>query len=159
MKPRRLFAWAIRIGLAALFGYAGVMKLLDPEAFAREIANYQLVPSLAPHLAAVLPTTECVAALALLLPSAPWRRAGALAVAGLLAVFLVGVVSVVVRGVNIDCGCFGSGSGSVTGLTILRNVALAAAALYLVFEDGWVPSPERRGERVGAAPGVVGRPD
>ncbi len=154
----RLFAplnMALRLGLAALFLFAGLSKLAEPVGFAREIANYQFLPALAPHLAVVLPAAEIVAALGLLVPSSAYRRAAALLAAGLLASFSVAVISVVWRGVNIDCGCFGSGSGEISGLTVLRNVCLTAAALYLVFADrdeGSAASPpsDGLGDGVGA---------
>lgn len=132
---RIALAWFLRIGLAGLLLYAGLAKLHEPLVFAREIANYQLLPQLAPHVAATLPVLELVAALAMLLPGPRWRPAGALLAFGLMATFLVAVTSVVLRGVDIDCGCFGSGSGAVTWLTVVRNLGLSLAALYLVFED------------------------
>lgn len=134
-RVRAAFPWLLRLGLAGLFAYAAVGKLRDPSAFAREIANYQLLPDLASHVAVALPGAELVAAIAILLPDARIRRAGALALAVLLVVLLVAVTSVVVRGVNVDCGCFGAGSGEVTWLTVLRNVGLLAAASYLVVRD------------------------
>lgn len=144
------FLRMLRVGLAGLFLYAGAAKLRDPSAFVREIANYQFLPELAPHVAATLPSIEIVAALALLLPAAPWRRAGALLTFGMLVAFLVGVTSVVLRGVNIDCGCFGSGSGSVTWWTVARNAVLSAAALYLVLADRGV-ADSREGARLRGA--------
>jgi len=125
----------VRAGLALLFGYAAIGKLRDPNAFAREIANYQLLPQYAQHAAATLPATELVLALALWVPNRSWRRAAALALAVVLFVFVVAVTSVVVRGVNVDCGCFGAGSGAVSWLTVVRNLGLTAAALYLLRED------------------------
>jgi hypothetical protein len=56
-----------------------------------------------------------------------WVRAGALASGGLMTVFTIAVLSAVVRGINISCGCFGSGSGPITWVTVLRDVALLAA--------------------------------
>lgn len=154
MRARTFVPIVIRLGLAGLFFYAGFAKLRDPSAFAREIANYQLFPELAPHAAASLPAIEIVAALALLLPLERWRRAGALLVFGLLATFLVAVTSVVLRGVDIDCGCFGSGSGPVSWWTVARNASLSALALYLVFADRGVSEPRAgarlRGDGAGA---------
>lgn len=137
MIPRRLhrgLGHGLALGLAALFGYAGAMKLQAPVAFAEEIANYQLLPALAPHLAIVLPVLELLVALALVLPRT--RRAAALVGSGLMVAFLVAVTSVVVRHVDIACGCFGKDSAAVTWFTVARNVALLAACVYLVFDVG-----------------------
>jgi putative oxidoreductase len=51
---------------------------------------------------------------------------------GLLVVFTLAVTQAVVRGINVDCGCFGgAASGPVTGWTIARDVGLLAAAAAL----------------------------
>ena len=129
-------AWALRLGLGGLFLLTGALKLGDVPAFATEIHNYQLLPRLAPMLAATLPTIEIALGLALVAGRRHWARAGALASTALLAVFTAAVASVVVRGINITCGCFGEGSGPVTLLTVLRDVALvvAGAALYRLLQ-------------------------
>lgn len=124
--------WALRLGLGALFVLTGALKLRDPAGFAVEIHNYQLFPALAAALAATLPTIEVVLGLALIAGTRAWVRGSALATGALMLVFTVAVGSVVVRGINISCGCFGAGSGTVTVMTVLRDVALlaACAAVY-----------------------------
>jgi putative oxidoreductase len=122
---------ALRVGLGGIFLIAGVMKLSDPSAFAVEIHNYQLLPDLAPVLAATLPTVEIAIGAAMAVGPRRWAHAGAFAATLVLGVFTVAVASVVIRGINITCGCFGEGSGPVTALTVLRDIALVAAALAL----------------------------
>lgn len=124
--------WALRLGLAGMFLLTGGLKLRDVPAFATEIQNYQVLPWLAPWLAATLPTIETLLGSALILGPKSWARASALASIALLVVFTLAVRSVVVRGIDVTCGCFGKGSGQVTMLTVLRDVALvvAGAALY-----------------------------
>jgi hypothetical protein len=107
---------------------AGALKLGDPTAFANEITNYRLLPSLAPWLAATLPAVEIALGIALVIAPGPWRRAAALATIALMAVFTVAVSQVVVRGINIDCGCFGGNTGPVTLLTVGRDLVLLAMA-------------------------------
>jgi hypothetical protein len=97
----------------------------------QEIANYQLGPGLAPYLAIALPAVEVVAGLALIAAPSAWRRAGALALAGLMVMFLVATLVVIARGVNIECGCFGTGSGPVGWSTVLRDLALLGLAVLL----------------------------
>src|SRR6266511_770382 len=106
--PMRAFEWALRLGLGALFIVAGVLKLRDPTTFATEIANYRFLAELAPWLAATLPMIEVALGAALIVAPVAWRRAAALATVGLLVVFTVAVTQAVVRGINVDCGCFGS---------------------------------------------------
>ena len=133
--------WLLRLGLGGLFVLAGVLKLAQPTTFATEIVYYSFLPQLAPYLAATLPMIEIALGLALVAAPVPWRRAAALAMAGLLAVFTVAVVQAVARGINIDCGCFGGGSGPVSGWTIARDLALLAAAVAAVWLSAPKPAP------------------
>jgi len=123
----------IRAVLGSLFVLAGILKLRDGGQFAVEIANYQLLPQLAPYLAITLPATEIVAGLALVVPG--WRRAGALVLVGLLLAFTVAVTAVKVRGINIDCGCFGGDSGPITWWTVARDVFLLKLAVLLALRS------------------------
>jgi putative oxidoreductase len=125
----------LRLGLGGLLVVAGALKLRAPVAFATEIANYQLLPALAPYVAAVLPVVELVIGGALVVAPRAWRRAAALGALALLAAFTVAVGSAFFRRINIDCGCFGTGGGPITGLTLARNVALMAAAAAIVAFD------------------------
>jgi len=134
--------WLLRLGLGGMFVAAGALKASDPTSFALEIHNYQLMPDLAPLLAATLPAVEIVLGLALLVGTRPWVRASALGSTVVLGVFTVAVASVVARGVNIDCGCFGEGSGPVTMMTVLRDVAFVAAGIVL-FRLAGEPPPAR----------------
>jgi putative oxidoreductase len=128
-----------RLGLGALFLVAGALKLRDPYAFALEISNYQFFPALAPWLAVALPSTEIVVGVALVAGPRAWARAGALVAALMLGAFTVAATSAVVRGVNISCGCFGADSGPITWLTVLRDLALIAAALWVYARPDHAP--------------------
>jgi hypothetical protein len=110
------------------------MKLLDPAAFAEEIANYRFLPELAPMLAVILPPVEVVLGITLIIARTrnPWLPAAALASTALMAVFTVAVTQAVLRGIDTGCGCFGAGSGPVTWLTIIRVLGLGAASAWLV---------------------------
>ncbi|MFT3764672.1 MAG: MauE/DoxX family redox-associated membrane protein [Minicystis sp.] len=130
-RPRTAAFWALRLAIGALFVLSGLLKLRDPSAFAVEIHNYQLFPGLAPMMAATLPMIEVVLGAAIVGGTRPWVRAGALGTLGLMVVFTVAVASVVLRDINISCGCFGAGSGPVTMLTVIRDVALCAACVAI----------------------------
>jgi putative oxidoreductase len=142
-KPIELgIDWLLRLGLGALFIVAAVGKLADPGKFAVEIADYRFLPLLAPYLAVMLPGVELVLGVAIVAGPRSWRKGAALGMMLLLAVFTVAVTQVVLRGINVDCGCFGGKSGSVTSLTIVRDVALFAAALFSCYVAGPVdPAP------------------
>lgn len=127
----RTLGWTIlglAWGLAAVFAYAGGVKVADPAAFAEAIGNYRLLPDvLVNWMAVCLPWIELSAALALCLPA--WRRAGALLVLGMSGVFALAILSAWVRGLDISCGCFGTGShGAGAGALAIDLACIAAAA-------------------------------
>jgi putative oxidoreductase len=122
----------LRLGLGGLLTVAGALKLRAPGAFATEIANYQLFPGVAPYMAVTLPVVEIVIGLALIGAPLAWRRGAALGALALLGAFTVAVGAAYFRRINIDCGCFGTGGGPITALTLVRNVALMATAAVLL---------------------------
>ena len=138
--------WVARLVVAALFLFAGVSKLSDPSGFAVEIDHYELWPELAPYVAISLPAAEVVLGLALLLTSYRWRRAAALGCMVLMAVFTFAASAALYRGLDIDCGCFGGSSGPITWLTIVRDVVLLSACVWLVREPSIVAADEQKRE-------------
>jgi putative oxidoreductase len=132
---KRALLLVARLALGATFAVAGVLKLRDPAAFAQDIVNYQLVPALAPIMAVVLPALEVVLGVVLIAFSSPWRRAAALVSGGLMAVFILAASTALARGLDVSCGCFGGGSGAITWTTLLRDLALLAAAALVLFLD------------------------
>lgn len=130
--PAAAVGLLLRLGLAGVLLLAGGLKLRAPGTFAVEIANYQLVPALAPYLAATLPAIEVVTGLGLLVLAAPWRRAAAAVAVALFATFTVAVGSAYLRQINVACGCFGGSGGSITALTVVRDIALLVGAVLLV---------------------------
>ncbi len=134
--------WAARVALAAVFLYAAVPKIADPAGFAKSIFNYQLLPDAAINpLALFLPWLELLTAVALL--AVPRLRRGALfLLGGMLLVFILAISSAMLRGLNIDCGCFStSGTGTRAALPhLLLDIALLIAA-------GWLWKSEDRGRK------------
>ncbi len=127
----------LRVLLGGMFIYAGAVKVGSPQPFADSIASFRLLPaSLIDLVALGLPSFEVLLGLWLL---TGWRRRQAafctLAVTG---VFLLALGSAFVRGLSVDCGCFGSGGDPLVGsghagVALVRDGLLAAvaAALYV----------------------------
>ncbi len=134
MKKLKLFLthrWTVRfcqIGIGLLFAAAALAKLGDLHSFQEEIHNFKILPVAVENLAAMtLPWIELVAALALILGIR--ARSGALVAASLMAVFLVAVVVAMARGLDIECGCFGTADGTRVGLLkLLENSGMLALA-------------------------------
>ena len=97
---------AVSLGLAVVFIYAGFEKLHDPLDFADIIAGFGILPGAFINLLALaLPPFEIACGLLLLWP--PTRQVGALAIALLSMMFFAALLSALLRGLTLDCGCFG----------------------------------------------------
>jgi len=118
-----------QIILGLLFLVAALAKIVDVTSLARQVHNFHLLPFWSEHLVAMtLPWIELVAGLALVLGIRP--RAGAWVAGGLLAGFTVGIVLAMARGLNFECGCFGTADGTRVGWTKLgENLGMLALAL------------------------------
>ena len=119
---------SLRIGLGALFVYAGVVKLADVRALAVDVANYRLLPEWGVSaFAAALPGIEIVCGASLV--AGRWLRAGAWLAVLMMIAFSAATGQALARGINLDCGCFGAGRAPVTEMTLLRDLGLLAAAV------------------------------
>ncbi|MEV7860434.1 MauE/DoxX family redox-associated membrane protein [Streptomyces hirsutus] len=128
---------AARLLLAAVLGYAGLVKVQDLTEAGRTVALYRIVPDdLAQLVGGALPFVEL--ALALLLVAGLATRAVAAATAALMVMYIAAITSVWARGLSIDCGCFSSGgtvtSGAERGYAIdmARDLVFLAAAVLLI---------------------------
>ncbi|HEV7654102.1 MAG TPA: MauE/DoxX family redox-associated membrane protein [Mycobacteriales bacterium] len=139
--PRRILPWvgtAARLLLAAVWAYAAVSKTGDPAASVRAVRAYQILPEwLAQGVGYGLPFLEI--GLAVLLLAGLATRVAAIVSAALFVVFLTGIISAAVRGLQIECGCFGGGgqlgAGQSTAYTgeILRDAGLLVVSAFLVW--------------------------
>lgn len=104
---------ASRIIVGGILIYASIYKIMDPAQFAKTIWYYHLVPgSLINFEAIFLPWLEFVCGLALI--AGFWYRGAVLWSNILMVIFIAALASTIARGIDIDCGCFKSGS-SATG--------------------------------------------
>jgi putative oxidoreductase len=127
-----LIVLTLSLGLAAVFFYASVDKLRDPLQFADSIAAFAILPAtLISPLALGLPPFEVACGLLLLWPRS--RRVGALAVALISIVFFTALASALLRGLTLDCGCFGAGAPSRSRMwqELGLDVLLFAGALFI----------------------------
>jgi len=122
----------LRFVLAMVFLFAALPKVLDPTGFVDAIEGFRLMPRPAAWLAAFwLPWLEIVAAIGLMVP--PAERAARLLYGGLLVAFIAVLASAALRGLDVDCGCFGRAPGDTTTAlpaAIIRNVVLLAALVF-----------------------------
>jgi putative oxidoreductase len=132
--PSRDILWRIvALIIGGIFIYAGVIKAMDPVAFANDIDNYKILPwPLLVRLAFYLPWLELLCGLALILRF--FYRGGLFILTGLTFVFIAASVIAKVRGLDITCGCFGHASKNwnFSGHLALDLAILAAlSALWI----------------------------
>jgi putative oxidoreductase len=117
-----------QIILGLLFLLASLAKIVDVTSLASQVHNFRLLPFWSEHLVAMtLPWIELVAGLALVLGIR--SRAGAWLAGALLAGFTIGIALAMARGLNFECGCFGTADGTRVGWTKLgENLGMLALA-------------------------------
>jgi len=113
-RPTRVITLLSRLFLGGIFVYASADKILHPVSFAEIVYNYQVLPDVLVNLTALLlPWIELLIGLALILGFWP---AGAIVISNLLLlIFFSALLFNLVRGLDIDCGCFTSSMGSSSG--------------------------------------------
>jgi uncharacterized membrane protein YphA (DoxX/SURF4 family) len=128
-----LFYRGIRYGLAAVFLWSGIAKLLDPVSFAVLIDAYGLIPkSWVMHTALLLSSLEIIAGAGLALDIH-----GSLAIiTGMVILFTAILFYGIHMGLDIDCGCFGPQDPEVRAFhglrpALYRDFVMMAGVLYL----------------------------
>ena len=122
--------------LGVVLVVAGGLKVTSPAVSARAVRAFQILPyDFAGYVGYALPVVEIL--VGLLLVAGLFTRLSA-AVGGLLMVaFIVGISSAWIRGLSIDCGCFGGGGTVAARQTqyladLFRDAGLIACAAWLV---------------------------
>jgi putative oxidoreductase len=119
-----------RVVLAVVFINAAIEKITYPSEFAVAIDNYGIVPPLFTNtIAVILPWIEFLCGLTLL--AGLWQRGSAVIMVVLLMVFAAALISVLMRGLEIDCGCFGTDS-QVSVHRLLEDLLFLFMAIYLI---------------------------
>jgi len=130
---------AARLLTGGVWIYAGALKLPDPDASVAAVRAYELLPGdSAVTVGHLLPILEVVIGAMLVL--GVLVRGAAVISALLFVAFVVGIISVWSRGIEIDCGCFGGGGYDPDATSkypweIARDTGLLALSVFLV----WLP--------------------
>ncbi|MGE3108185.1 MAG: DoxX family protein [Phycisphaerales bacterium] len=131
----------LRLALGGLFLFAAYNKLLvenGPQVFSASVKAFKVIdPEGAPALFQLAvyatPWIEIVAGISLVIGF--WTRAAAGVLAAMLVVFIALITSVLMRGLDTKCGCFGKLSpfcGEQVGVcNIVQNTILMAMALTI----------------------------
>jgi len=119
--------------LGSVFMYASFDKMANPEAFAKIIDNYHLLPyQLVNPLAIFLPWLELITGL--LLITGKWVKGSLLIYNVLLVIFIIALVQALIRGLDISCGCFSvnPSSTSEVWLRVVEDIALLFVSIMLL---------------------------
>lgn len=128
----------VRVALGLILLYAGFVKLLEPSQALRAVQAYRILPPAIDDVVAIgLPLLEMTVGVLLILGLGtrfvPWIAGG------LMVMFIASVASAWIRGLSIDCGCFGGGGDvAATSKTwrytseILRDTGFLAMAVWLI---------------------------
>jgi putative oxidoreductase len=124
---------ASRIVLGGVFFVAGATKIPNPGSLAGAIRSYELpLPEWFVSLSAhALPYLEVMLGLYLLVGL--FTKVSAWAANGLTILFLLALLQGALRGLEIDCGCFGSSAGETSNLWLAaaRDLGLLALGLHV----------------------------
>jgi putative oxidoreductase len=124
-----------RLVLGGVFLYAGVTKVLDPGGLASSIRSYDLpLPEWFVSLSAhSLPFLEILLGFYLIIGL--FTKSSAWVTSGLMVLFIFALLQGAMRGLEIDCGCFGSSAdgGEPENLWVdaARDVGLLALGLHV----------------------------
>lgn len=129
----KYFMLAIQFFLGLIFVFAGIQKIIDPNAFAESIMNYRVFPLFSINLIVItVPWIELVAGILLIFNK--YVKENSIIFSVLLTFFIVLVISAILRGLDFECGCFGTNDAVRVGwLKVLENTGLLATALFIYF--------------------------
>ena len=133
MPSKLRWLWlALRVIIGVIFVYAAWTKLREPwQLFAMNIDSYRLLPLTAVEFVArTLPWFELLVGLMVI--GGIWLRLSSTAISALLLVFFALMVRAYMSGMEINCGCFGTGE-PISWKTLLRDGSMLAASLALTW--------------------------
>jgi len=138
----------LRLFVAVVFLYAAYTKLRQPFLlFAMSIDAYQLLPEWAVlTLGRTIPWLELL--LGILLATGYGLRYAAAGATMLLGLFFGVMLQAYVKGMGIDCGCFGLGE-KISPFTLTRDGLLVGLSLTLTILALWSSSVSSRRLQIG----------
>lgn len=136
LLTNKAFILVLRVFLGAVFVFSSADKILQPDRFAIAIRAYELFPvGLTNIFAIVVAWAELVAGIMLIF--GVLTRKAAAAILLLLVMFTIAILTTMLRGLVVDCGCFTNEGGSQTGIAlIVRNLFLIVVSLMIIRFDG-----------------------
>lgn len=135
-ERRQWLGTLIRVALGVIFVWASWHKLTDPYSNVQAVRAYELLAEPWPkYVGYLMPVVEVLVGVCLL--TGLITRVTAVFAAGMMVAFIFGIIWVWSHGIEIDCGCFGTG-GPKPGAKdrypwdIARDVGFFLMSAYLI---------------------------
>lgn len=127
----KYFLISVQFFLGLIFIIAGAQKIINPNGFAESIMNYRIFPLVSiNYIAITLPWIELISGILLIFGK--YVKENALIYSVLMAAFIILVMSAIFRGLDFECGCFGTNDATRVGwMKILENVGLLTLSVYV----------------------------
>lgn len=135
-RGKNLIPPLLRMGLGLFFLIVGTLKLRDLTAFTEDIFNYQILfPPYDGYAAYLIAWLEVVTGSIVIVGR--WGTRGALLlIAAMLLSFIIALSTAANKGLNINCGCFGSSEEPTNfPLHISLNATLLLLSAYLFWHQ------------------------
>lgn len=136
MKREKILLYTSILILFLIYFSAGVLKIITPLQFYRAVRSYEIVkePLVVAIISSIVPFVEVFSAVFLLIPG--WRKSSSLIILLMTVVFLFAILSAYLRGIRMDCMCFGGFIVGETGLSsIVRNIFLIIASAFVFIKS------------------------
>jgi uncharacterized membrane protein YphA (DoxX/SURF4 family) len=120
--------------LGAVFCLAGLLKIFDPVGFYSDLLAYDLpMPDLPSRIVAIaFPCLELICGVGLIIGF--WGESVSLLAIALSSIFVVILIQARIRGLDLNCGCFGSAGGqwiNSPSIALVRAFLMLWAAFWL----------------------------
>lgn len=133
-----IVSFLFRIIIGGIFLIAGLAKISDPVRFLLTLREFDLFPGgVIRFMAVYIPWLEFILGLFIILGIL--YRTSSLMLAFLIVIFTVAILSVIIRSMEIDCGCFGLLADSLKIpdsadiRAVIRNTIFIGMCLYISF--------------------------
>lgn len=126
-----------------MFCLAGILKISDPIGFHADLLAYELpMPDLLSRLIAVaFPCLELICGVGLI--TGIWHECVSLLAVAMSSIFVLMLTQAMIRGLDLNCGCFGSARGlwiNLPYIALLRACLMLWAAVWLQRRTHSIPS-------------------
>ncbi|MEW6007671.1 MAG: MauE/DoxX family redox-associated membrane protein [bacterium] len=130
----RWVSFFIRFLIGGLFIYSSIPKIIDPIGFAMSIENYRILPVfLIKPSAFFLSFSLLLIGIALI--AGFWTRIAIVLAQVFLLVFIIALFSTIIRGIDIECGCFKGAKLKAKAIFVLDIILFCLSFVVLFAKD------------------------